>query len=77
MSLFLFIMEVDYKKLITCIREQYDLIIDQIRRTFSHVLDKVRQSQPMSHCHASLTSFFGRKTIISASSLNMLQVLRY
>lgn len=77
MSLFLFIMEVDRKKLITCIKEQYDLIMDQIRRTFSHVLDKVHQSQPMSHCHASLASFSSRKTIISASSLNMLQVLRY
>lgn len=41
MSLFLFIMEADYKKLITCIKELYDLITDQIRRTFSHVLYKM------------------------------------
>lgn len=76
MSLFLLIREADYRKLITCIKEQYDLIIDQIR-TFSHVLYKVCQPQPMSHCLPSLTSFSSRKTIISASSLNMLQVLQY
>lgn len=30
MSLLLLIMKADYKKLITCIKEKYDLIIDQI-----------------------------------------------
>lgn len=76
MRLFILIMEDDYKKLITCIKEQYDLIIDQIR-TFSHALYKVCQSWPVSHCLAHLTSFSSRKTIISASSLNILQVLQW